>query len=84
MGEWTLQDAKSRFSELVNDALSGQPQLVSSQGQGSVVLLSAYEYDRLRQLEESQIPGFNGLLLEIPQDDQDFDQPNITPRASDD
>lgn len=84
MGTWPFEDAKNKFSELVNAALAGEPQRVTLPDQSSVVVLPAEEYNRLRQLEESHIPGFSGLLLEIPQDDHEFDQPNITPRALDD
>ncbi|MYC30729.1 MAG: type II toxin-antitoxin system Phd/YefM family antitoxin [Chloroflexi bacterium] len=83
MHEWTLQDAKNKPGQLIDAALAGEPQHVLVQGQRAVVILSAAEYDRLRQLEESHPPSFSGLLLELPQDDQEFDRPNITPRALD-
>ena len=81
MKEWSLQEAKKQFSDLIEAALAGEPQRVLGQGQPAVVLISAAEYDRLRQLEESHPPSFSGLLLELPQDDQEFDRPNITPRS---
>lgn len=68
---------------LVNSALTGCPQFITSPGQRAVVIISAAEYDRLRQLEESHPPSFNRLLLEIPQDDQEIDRPSITPRDLD-
>ena len=84
MREWSLQNAKNKFSDLFKAALDGEPQRVLSQGKDAVVILPEYEYDRLRRLEESHLPSFSGLLLEIPQDDQEFDRPSITPRALDD
>ena len=83
MREWPLQDAKNKFSELVNAALAGEPQRVTRRGQPAVVVLSDEEYDRLSRLEDAHIPTFAELLLEIPQDDQDFERGNITPRPLD-
>jgi antitoxin Phd len=45
--EWKLQDAKSRFSELFNRALSEGAQVVSRRGKQKVVVISKEEYDRL-------------------------------------
>ncbi len=83
MGEWPLQDAKNKFSELVNAALAGEPQRVTRRGQPAVVVVSAEEYERLCRMEESQVPTFGELLLEIPQDDQEFERVNIVPRPLD-
>ena len=44
---WTLQDAKNRFSAVVDAALAGQPQEVSRRGKPAVVVLSAAEYARI-------------------------------------
>jgi prevent-host-death family protein len=46
-GEWKLQDAKARFSELFRQTLAEGPQLVTRQGGGEVVVMSRAEYDRL-------------------------------------
>ncbi|HEU0121825.1 MAG TPA: type II toxin-antitoxin system Phd/YefM family antitoxin [Bryobacteraceae bacterium] len=46
-GEWKLQDAKARFSELFRQTLAEGPQLVTRQGGGEVVIMSRAEYDRL-------------------------------------
>ena len=32
MAEWSLQDAKNRFSAVVNAALDGSPQMVTRRG----------------------------------------------------
>ncbi len=81
--EWPLQDAKNKFSELVNAALAGEPQRVTRRGQPAVVVLSAEEYDRLCHLERSHAPTFGQLLLEIPQDDQEFQRLSIPTRPLD-
>ena len=83
MGEWPLQDAKNKFSELVNAALAGEPQRVTRRGQPAVVVLAAAEYDRLCRLEEAHIPTFGELLVQIPQDDQEFERLDIVPRPLD-
>ena len=72
MVEWPLQDAKNKFSALVNAALAGGPQRVTRRGQPVVVVLEAEEYDRLCRLERSHAPTLGELLLEIPQDAQEF------------
>ncbi|WP_372837307.1 type II toxin-antitoxin system prevent-host-death family antitoxin, partial [Puniceibacterium confluentis] len=43
----TLQDAKNRFSAVVEAALSGRPQEVSRRGKPAVVVVAAEEYARL-------------------------------------
>ncbi len=45
--EWKLQDAKSRFSELFNLAITEGAQVVSRHGKQKVVVVSKEEYDRL-------------------------------------
>jgi prevent-host-death family protein len=36
---WQLQDAKAHFSELVNDAAKGEPQVVTKRGKPVAVLM---------------------------------------------
>jgi len=36
---WQLQEAKARFSKLVEEALKGEPQLVTRRGRKAVVVL---------------------------------------------
>ena len=54
MTDWPLQDAKNRFSAVVDAALGGAPQRVTRRGRPAVVVLAAEEYERLRRLEESE------------------------------
>ena len=81
--DWPLQDAKNKFSELVNAALAGEPQRVTRRGHPAVVVLSAEEYERLCLLEESHVPSLGELLLQIPQYDQEFERLDIVPRSLD-
>ena len=47
-GQWRLQDAKARFSELVRLAHSEGPQRVTLHGRDAVVIVDAEEFLRLR------------------------------------
>ena len=47
-GQWLLQDAKARFSELVRRAHSEGPQHVTVHGRDDVVVISAAEFHRLK------------------------------------
>ncbi len=51
--EWKLQDAKSRFSELFDRAITEGAQVVSRRGKQKVVVVSKEEYDRLTRPEGS-------------------------------
>jgi len=44
---WKLQDAKNRFSEVVNEAIRVGPQIVTRRGRETAVVLSVDEYRRL-------------------------------------
>ena len=62
MHPWQLQEAKSRFSEVVDLALTEGPQLVTRRGREAVVIVAASDYRKLRGSAESLI----GLLLNAP------------------
>ena len=48
MTSWQLQEAKNRFSAVVEAALTGEPQEVTRRGKPVVVILAFEEYQRLR------------------------------------
>jgi antitoxin Phd len=48
MHTWQLQEAKSRFSELVDCTLAEGPQLVTRRGAEAVVVIAALEYRRIQ------------------------------------
>ena len=83
MTEWPLQDAKNKFSALVNAALAGEPQRVTRRGQPAVVVLADEEYERLSRLEKAGAPTLSELLLEIPQDDREFERLSLPARPLD-
>ena len=78
--EWSLQDAKNRFSAVVNAAIKGAPQRVTRRGKPAVMVISVEEYERLHQLERAVAPTFADLLLAMPRDDIEFEQNSIRPR----
>ncbi len=45
---WQLQDAKARFSELVDRAVADGPQVVTRRGEAAVVVVSVAEWDDLK------------------------------------
>jgi prevent-host-death family protein len=59
MQTWQLQDAKSKFSELVESALSKGPQFVTKRGVNSVVVISMKEFARLKKPKDDLISFFN-------------------------
>jgi prevent-host-death family protein len=68
---WSVQDAKDRFSAVV-EAARRSPQTVTKHGKPAVVIVAADEYERLRQLERLKAPSFTEHLLAIPRDDHEF------------
>jgi prevent-host-death family protein len=60
MGNWPVQDAKARFSELLERCLSEGPQTVTKRGVEAAVLVPAQEWHRMKQ---SARPGLKELLL---------------------
>jgi antitoxin Phd len=76
---WSVQDAKNRFSEVVQ-AARHKPQTVTKHGKPAVVVVDVAEYERLRRLERAQAPSFADVLLAIPQDDGEFSRLKTRPR----
>jgi prevent-host-death family protein len=70
---WSLQDAKNRFSEVV-EAARRQPQMVTKHGKPAVVVVAADEYERLRKLQHLRAPSFAELLLAMPTDGEAFER----------
>lgn len=76
---WSVQDAKNRFSEVV-EAARREPQTVTKHGRPAVVVVNVAEYERLRQLDRVRAPSFARMLLAIPQDDGEFLSSKVVPR----
>ena len=62
MREWPLQEAKNKFSALVNQALTEGPQWVTRRGQKAVVVIAAEEYERAIKPKKS----FKSFLRALP------------------
>jgi prevent-host-death family protein len=69
--QWTLQDAKNKFSEVVNAACTGTPQVVTKRGTPAVVILSADSYNHLLKQSATGAVSFKDLLLAMPQDENE-------------
>jgi antitoxin Phd len=58
MDTWTLQDAKARFSEVVNRAVANGPQVVTRHGANTVVVISYNSF-----LKTAPAQDFKAFLL---------------------
>ncbi len=76
---WKLQDAKSQFSKLVEEALHHGPQYVTRRGVEAVVIVSVREYETVI----THKPGFTEFLLSCPKmdDDVEFERQHDIPRS---
>jgi prevent-host-death family protein len=68
--EWQLQEAKNRFSEVVDEALIHGPQTVTRHGREVVVIVSSEEFRRMRQPKDSllkclQVPAEYAVELDV-------------------
>jgi prevent-host-death family protein len=68
--QWQLQEAKNRFSEVVDEALTHGPQTITRHGREVVVIVSAEEYRRLKRPKGSllkclQVPAAYTVELDV-------------------
>jgi antitoxin Phd len=66
---WQLQDAKSRFSQVVEDAIQFGVQIVTRHGKNAVVVLSYRDYERLLGKKQT----LSGFLKSSPLAGSDLD-----------
>ena len=64
MRTWQLQEARSRFSELVSEALTQGPQRVTRHGRSAVIIVSEEQWNEITQ----KVPSFGRMLAEHPLD----------------
>lgn len=84
MSTWQLQDAKARFSEVIDTALENGPQIITRRGKDTAVLLSVEEWKRLSAWHNAASPQpepplkrmSNGDFLKLLQSAPDFDIPD--------
>jgi antitoxin Phd len=70
---WQLQEAKNKFSEVINEALSKGPQYVTRRGEQVVVILATREYQRLLKAKPTLSEFFRrsplvGIDLDLERD----------------
>jgi len=71
--KWQLQEAKNRFSKVINEALAHGPQVVTRRGEEVVVIISKEEYGRLKKSQPSLLDFFRqsplvGVELDLERD----------------
>jgi len=66
---WQLQEAKSKFSQLVEDAMHKEPQIVTKHGDKAVVVLSFEEYTKVTKPKKDLVK----FLRESPLADMAFE-----------
>lgn len=52
MGSWKLQDAKARFSEVVERALHDGPQIVMRHGENAVVIVAYRDFVGAKPIQD--------------------------------
>ena len=65
---WQVQDAKARFSELLETSLAEGPQIVTKRGVETAVLVSIEEWRRLERMSKPDLKEL--LLAPEPRTDQ--------------
>lgn len=59
--KWQIQTAKNRLSELIHQAMKGEPQLITKNGRPAVCVISIKDYERLTNKKD-----LKALLLASP------------------
>ena len=60
---WTLQDAKNKFSEVVNRALREGPQIVTRHGRPVVVIVSVEDYKKITNCSKGSLVKGREVVL---------------------
>jgi prevent-host-death family protein len=76
---WKLQDAKARFSELVQKAIDEGPQTVTRHGKDTVVVLSAEQFELMKKRQIS----LKDLLQSAPWHELEIERDKSPPREID-
>ncbi len=74
MREIQLRDAKATLSAVIDDAVRGEPAVITRHGEPEAVVLSFAEWQRL-----SHVPTFGQLLMAAPLDENDLPPRNASP-----
>lgn len=70
---WQLHEAKNKFTEVVEKALSAGPQMISRRGIDTVVVISIKDYKKLTRPEGTLVEFFaqsplRGVKLDLERD----------------
>jgi len=74
MREIQLRDAKASLSSVVDEAMRGEPAVITRHGKPQAVILSFAEWERL-----SQVPSFGRLLMSAPLEPDDLPARDSSP-----
>jgi len=77
MKEIQLKDAKATLSAVVDQAVAGEPTVITRHGRKEVVLVSFEEWQRV-----SRVPDFADLLLAFPGEAIDIPERSRKPARS--
>ncbi|MDP2992332.1 MAG: type II toxin-antitoxin system Phd/YefM family antitoxin [Deltaproteobacteria bacterium] len=74
---WQLQEAKNRLSEVVEEAISHGPQVITKRGVEAVIVLSYTEYRRMLAAQKKLSEFFresplSGIDLDLKRDTSDI------------
>lgn len=72
---WKLEDAKSRFSEVVRLAKQTEPQRITVRGEDAVVIISSQLFEKLMPLLVQ--PSLHELLSQSPLSNLDFEMSGV-------
>jgi antitoxin Phd len=75
--QWSLQDAKNKFSSVVDAAQKGKAQVVTRRGVPAAVVMSIEEFEKFQRFDAAQTPSFIDHLLSMPTDDGEFERMNV-------
>lgn len=75
MREIQLRDAKASLSAVVDQAIAGEPSVITRHGRKEAVILSFVDYERL-----SSVPSFGRLLASSGLVTGDLDRDETPPR----
>jgi prevent-host-death family protein len=76
---WQLQEAKAKFSELVQKAIEEGPQTVTRRGKPSVVVLSAEQFELMKKRQID----LKDLLRSAPWHELEIERDTSPPRDAD-
>ena len=66
MGVWQIQEAKSKFSRVINLAIAGEPQEITKNGTTVAYIVSSKAYRAMQR------PSFKEVLRRYPYPDADL------------